>query len=157
MNNAERNYCATWRELLAVVKATKHFRPYLYGHPFLLRTDHPSLLWLRRRKEPSGQVARWLEILSEFQYKLQHRPGTKHGNADGLSCQCEDCRQCAAIEKRDGGPTRQEIIRLVHLPTLHTEAKLVEDQGKRRDHSVAKAYALLQAGPPIPSSGPRTR
>ena len=74
---AERNYCVTRRELLAVVKATKHFRPYLYGRQFLLRTDHASLLWLCRRKEPSGQVARWLELLSEFQYQLQHRPGVK--------------------------------------------------------------------------------
>ena len=39
----ERNYCATRRELLAVVKAVKHFRPYLYGNKFKLRTDHASL------------------------------------------------------------------------------------------------------------------
>ena len=59
-------------------------------------------------------------------------------------------RQCLAIEKRDGGPTRQEIIRLVHLPTLHTGTKLIEDQA-RGDHPVAQAYALLQACPPFPS------
>ena len=32
----------TRHELLAVVKATKHFRPYLYGQTFRLRTDHAS-------------------------------------------------------------------------------------------------------------------
>jgi len=31
-------------ELLAVVKAVKHFRPYLYGRTFRLRTDHVSLI-----------------------------------------------------------------------------------------------------------------
>ena len=30
----ERNYCVTRRELLATVKAVKHFRPYLYGWKF---------------------------------------------------------------------------------------------------------------------------
>ena len=41
---------------------------------------------------------------------LEHRAGVKHGNADGLSRQtCEDCRQCELIERRDGGPTRQEL------------------------------------------------
>ena len=72
-------------ELLATVKAIKHFKPYLYGRKFRLRTDHASLRWLCRRKEPSNQVARWLEILAEFSYTLEHRAGVRHGNADGLS------------------------------------------------------------------------
>ena len=89
----KRNCCVTRRELLATVKAVKHFRPYLYGRKFRLRTDHASLRWLCRRREPSNQVARWLEILAEFSYVLEHRAGVKHGNADGLSRQtCEDCR-----------------------------------------------------------------
>ena len=77
LSNVERNYCVTRRELLAVVQAVKHFRPYLYGREFLLR--------LCRKAEPSSQVARWLEVLSEFQYRMEHRPGRRHGNADGLS------------------------------------------------------------------------
>ena len=55
-------------------------------------------------------MARWLEILAEFSYTLEHRAGVRHGNADGLSKQaCEDCRQCELIERRDGGPTHQEL------------------------------------------------
>jgi len=42
----EKNHCITRRELLAVVKAVEHFRPYLYGHTFRLQTDHASLMWL---------------------------------------------------------------------------------------------------------------
>ena len=34
----------------------------MYGQVFRLRTDHASLRWLSQRKEPSHQVARWLEI-----------------------------------------------------------------------------------------------
>ena len=39
----ERNYCVTRRELLAMVNVVKHFRPYLYGRHFTVRTDHSSL------------------------------------------------------------------------------------------------------------------
>ena len=99
----ERNYCVTRRELLATVKAMKHFKPYFYGRKFRLRTDHASLRCLCRSKDPSNQVARWLEILAEFSYTLEHRAGVRHGNADSLSRQaCEDCRQCELIERRDG-------------------------------------------------------
>ena len=69
----ERNHCVTRRELLAVVKEVKHFRPYLYGQKFTLRTDHASLMWVCRRKELSDQVAQWLETLAEFKYTLHHR------------------------------------------------------------------------------------
>ena len=109
---AERNYCITRRELLAVVKAVKHFRPYLYGQHFKLRTDHASLMWLCRRHEPSNQIARWLELLSEFKYETEHRKGQKHGNADGLSRRaCAECKQCQRIEQRDGGPSHLELAR----------------------------------------------
>jgi len=72
---AEKNYCTTRKELLAVVKAVKHFRPYLYGRTFRLQTDHASLIWLCKRAESSSQVARWLEILAEFSYRIEHRAG----------------------------------------------------------------------------------
>lgn len=32
-----------------------------------------------------GQLARWLEELSQYNMVIQHIPGKKHTNADGLS------------------------------------------------------------------------
>jgi len=107
---AKKNYCTTRKELLAVVKVVKHFRPYLYGRTFRLRTDHASLIWLCKRAEPLSQVARWLEILAEFSYRIEHRAVRKHGNVDDMSHQLvEDCKQCLHIEKRDGGPARLDV------------------------------------------------
>jgi len=31
------------------------------------------------------QLAQWLTFIEQFDYEIEHRPGTKHGNADGLS------------------------------------------------------------------------
>ena len=45
------------------------------------RQDHKSLTWLLRFKYIEGQLARWLEELSQFDMTVQHRPE----NADGLS------------------------------------------------------------------------
>ena len=52
---------------------------------FTARTYHGSLRWLMNFKNPEGQVARWLEVLSSFDMAVEHRPGRLHGNADGLS------------------------------------------------------------------------
>lgn len=95
---AEQNYCVTKLEMLAVVFFTKHFKHYLLGRHFRVRTDHGSLRWLSRFKEPDGQVQRWLEQLSQFDFDIIHRPGTKHRNADFLSRvvhgEHDLCRQC---------------------------------------------------------------
>ena len=44
-----------------------------------------------------GQQARWLDLLSEFEFVVEYRPGYKHGNADALShrscCSCLFCRE----------------------------------------------------------------
>jgi len=111
----EQNYWTIHKELLAVIKSVKHLRPFLYGRQFRLRTDHASLIWLRKRAKPSSQVARWLEILAEFSYWIEHRPGKKRSNADGLSGRPGGrCKQCPNIDKRDGGPPQSELEALAH-------------------------------------------
>ena len=85
ITKAERNYSTNRKELLALVWGSEHFETYLYGRRFLARTDHNALQWLRNFKNPKGQVARWLERLSDFDFVVKHRPGSLHNNADGLS------------------------------------------------------------------------
>ena len=71
--------------LLAVIRFCREYRHYLLGWSFIVCTDHSSPTWLMRFKQPEGQLAQWLEELSQFDMTIQHRPGHKHGNADGLS------------------------------------------------------------------------
>lgn len=47
-------------------------------------------------KEPEGQLARWLEVLSAYDMKIEHRPGRLHRNADGLSR--IPCSQCGLLD-----------------------------------------------------------
>ena len=85
------NYCVTRRELLAIVHGVRLFKSYLLGRQFLIRTDHSSLKYLHRFKEPEGQLARWLDSLMAYRFEIEHRPGIKHGNADGLSRRPDPC------------------------------------------------------------------
>ena len=45
LTKAERQYCATRKEMLALVWGIRQFRPYLYGRTFRARTDHNWLRW----------------------------------------------------------------------------------------------------------------
>ena len=69
----------------------------MLGRRFTVRTDHQALVWLFKLKEPKGRIARWLEILSYFNFSVQYRPGHKHANADALS-RCENPADCTCPE-----------------------------------------------------------
>ena len=103
LSKAERRYCVTWRELLAVVNSVQQFHHYLYGQHFMVRTDHASLRWLTNFKNPEGQLARWIELLSTYDFQIVHRVGRSHSNADALSrrpCENEGCAYCERAETK---------------------------------------------------------
>lgn len=94
----QRRYCTTRKELLAVVRLTRQFRHYLLGKKFIVRTDHNSLIWLMRFRYIEGQLARWLEELSQYSMHIIHRAGKKHLNADALSRMPDDLVFCSNYE-----------------------------------------------------------
>ena len=85
LSRAQRQYCVTRRELSAAVIFLQEFRHYILGQEFVLRTDYNSLGWIFSFNAPQGQLSRWLEVLSQYSFKIIHREGKKHSNADALS------------------------------------------------------------------------
>ena len=106
LSRAQKNYSTTKKELLACVTFVQEFAHYLKGKPFLLRTDHSSLQWLLNFRNPTGMLARWIEILGDFQFQIVYRPGAANSAADALSrypllvkdegCQTEPCYRVSA-------------------------------------------------------------
>lgn len=85
LNKAEQNYSTTEKELLAIVWAVKQFRPYIYGHKFMVVTDHKPLTWLFNVTDPGARLVRWRLQLEEYDYDIVYKPGTLNTNADALS------------------------------------------------------------------------
>jgi len=107
LDKREVNYYISRKELLSIVHSLKYFRQYLMGRNFKIRTDHAPLTWLRHTPDPIGQQARWLEIMEEFDFKVEHRPGTMHGNADALSRRPSCAKTCVC---RSAGDVKEERI-----------------------------------------------
>ena len=82
LNKAEQNYSSYEGEMLAATWAIKTFRMYLHGIQFTVITDHQPLLWLMSSVELTGKHARWALMLQDYDFKVEHRPGLKHQNAD---------------------------------------------------------------------------
>ena len=86
LTGSERNYVAYELELYAVVRAVEHFRMFLLGREFLLRTDHAALRnLLRRDLPPTTRVERWILRLSEYTFRIEYQKGQNNVVADVLS------------------------------------------------------------------------
>lgn len=72
-------------ELAAAIFALHKFREYLGFQEFDLVTDSTTVKALTSTNRLSGKLARWAIFLSEFRYKVIHKPGATLHNADGLS------------------------------------------------------------------------
>ena len=139
LGKPEQKYETTRKELLAIVAGLKQFRQYLLGRHFVIRTDHAALTWLRRTAEPMPQPARWLTFIEQFDYEIEHRPGAKHGNADGLSRQVT--REVRAVKRTQTPAERQRLdketgafvsLRLSHdRPPRKAEVQLESETTKK--------------------------
>jgi hypothetical protein len=83
----ERNYDIYNRELLAIMKAITHWRPYLIwtNKPFTILTDHANLLHWKSPRKLNRLTAHWHGKLQNYNFKLQHVPRKSHMAADTLS------------------------------------------------------------------------
>jgi len=85
LNIHQQRYSTRERELLALVQSVLYWRCYLYGRTSVVHTDHESLKYLRTQEELNERQVRFLELLYQFQFKINPVKGTANAVADALS------------------------------------------------------------------------
>jgi hypothetical protein len=72
LNEQEINYVTHNLELAAIVHALKMLRHYLLGRIFVLMIDHCGLRNLFDQPKLNARQARWMVLLSEFNFEIKH-------------------------------------------------------------------------------------
>ncbi|XP_071680352.1 uncharacterized protein [Lolium perenne] len=73
------------RELIGLVQAVRHWRAYLWGRTFRVRTDHYSLKFLLDQRLSTVPQHQWISKLFGFDFTVEYRPGRLNTVADALS------------------------------------------------------------------------
>ncbi len=83
---AECNYEIYDKELLAIIRCLKHWRPELECTDISVKifTDHLNLKYFMTIKKLTRRQARWAEKLSEYNFKIIYQPGKQNLKADAL-------------------------------------------------------------------------
>ena len=77
------------KEMLAIVKEVRKWRPYLLGKPFTVRTDHKSLKYLLEQRITTPAQSRWIPKLLGYDYIIEYKRGSENQATDSLSRQGE--------------------------------------------------------------------
>ena len=90
LSDCERKYAQYEKEGLSIIFGLKKFHKYLYGHRFIIYTDHKPLVTLFGDGKPvssmaSARIARWQMLLSAYHYEIRHNPGPQLVVPDALS------------------------------------------------------------------------
>jgi hypothetical protein len=73
------------RELIGLVHGVRHWRAYLWGRHFTVKTDHYSLKYLLDQRLTTIPQHHWVGKLFGFDFQVEYKPGATNTMADTLS------------------------------------------------------------------------
>jgi len=122
------------RELIGLVQAVRHWRPYLWGRQFLVRTDHYALKFLLDQRLSTVPQHQWVSKLFGYDFAVEYRPGRLNVVADALSRKGDSEGQLAHLNALSGpsfrlfDEMRQELQQDATLRALRDS--VVADRGE---------------------------
>jgi hypothetical protein len=84
-------------ELIGLVKAVRHWRPYVWGRAFTIHTNHYSLKFLLDQRLSTIPQHAWVSKLFGYDLTVEYRASKLNGVADELSRREEDGAAVHAI------------------------------------------------------------
>ena len=152
MTETQRKYSQVHKEALSVIFGLKKFHLFLFGRKFILVADHKPLLTLFSPSKGTSAVAanrlaRWVLTLSQYDYTIEYRKTSDHGNADALSRlpQSEDFSFDREEEKEEVSTVL--TIKQVNLQLNPTAPGLIAKESKL-DPTIAQVMRYAQEGWP---------
>ncbi|CAJ2635756.1 unnamed protein product [Trifolium pratense] len=100
------------KELMAVVLAIQHWRPYLIGRKFIVSTDQKSLKQLLQQRMVTAEQQNWAAKLLGYDFEIIYKPGKLNRGADALSRVEESgelCQVITSVQWNDEEIVRAEI------------------------------------------------
>ena len=84
LNDAQRNYTTTEKELLSIIETLKEFKSILWGQKIKVYTDHKNLVH-KASGSSSEQVMRWHILLEEYDPEIVYIKRFHNTVADAIS------------------------------------------------------------------------
>ncbi|KAK3242995.1 hypothetical protein CYMTET_47333 [Cymbomonas tetramitiformis] len=138
LSDTQRRWPIPEIELFAIVEGFRFFRHILLGAPeTIVRSDHQPLVYFQSKSTLSPKQARWLDELSEYNFRIEHISGEKNKVADALTristlFELTDCLKHIDItEVPVMPPTDPAFIALISSSSAHQLHDIIISQYDR--------------------------
>ena len=147
LSEAEKNYSVIEKEMLAGYWASLRLRSFLWGRPYIFRTDHKPLVHILTTKgastdRTSQRINKWSSRLLEYNFTATYVPGANNIAADCLSrlpIPANPAEYC------DDMPEDESIAQIQDTTDgVITPAVLVEATNADPDLQLAKRYTTTK-------------
>lgn len=140
-SKGEKNKTTIEKELLAIYFAIDHFRPYVYGRHFVVKSDHRPLVHLFSLKKASSRLTRIRLELEEYDFEVIYIPGRDNVTADALS------RIDISVLKELGDTRQNEVSACVAVTTRAQAKKQKRGESKTLDTQQINNPSSTQTAP----------
>jgi hypothetical protein len=133
------------KELMAVVLAIQHWRPYLLGRKFVVSTDQKSLKQLLQQRVVTAEQQNWSAKLLGYDFEIIYKPGSLNRGADALSRvsgEGELCQLHSRILWQEEEVLKQEVARDSLLQ--HIVKDLQQDELSRPGYKMKQGVLLYE-------------
>jgi len=153
LNCAERNYKKHDKELLAIMEVLKEWKRYLWGEeePVTVYTDHQNLQSFLTKKVWNQRQIRWAQELTNYNFKIVYRPGSRARKPNALS------RRPEYRPEEGARHSEQSIMKSEHfqISVIHqrrsAETALIPEKRKPTSLQIMKLWDMAI----IPTKGSR--
>ncbi len=119
------------QEGYALVYAVHQFKHYLRGRKFIVQTDHKNLVFINASQTP--KIVRWRLLLNEFDYVIEHIPGSRNVVADALS-RCLFARLSPLLSE-EGWTHGQDANAVANVPNVPNDHEFPHREIIQRFHN----------------------
>jgi len=148
-----RKLAAYERELIGLVQAVRHWRPYLWTREFTIRTNHCSLKYLLDQRLSTIPQHTWVSKLFGYMFKVEYRPGKQNRAADALSrCDEDIIAHALSISRPEFEFFVEFKTEAVTLPEIVTKRREIEDGTAGAAWTVIDDFVMHRGRIYVPSS-----
>ena len=148
LSQAEKGYAQIEKEGLGIIFGLRKFHTYLFGRPFLLKTDHRPLIHIFSPtqgipKHSLSRLNRWALLLAEYQYQIAYVP------TDKMAADFFSRHPTQAPEDEPGEMDKAINAVLVEQANLMNLSVQALERATRADATLTQVLHYLVAGWPL--------
>ncbi|MGL5707225.1 MAG: reverse transcriptase domain-containing protein, partial [Aeromonas sp.] len=117
LNDTQRKYTTTEREMLAILSAVKNWKDWIGGSEIIVHTDSKNLVC--KNADLENRVGKWKAMLTEFNIKYQHISGKENIIADELSRSNQELGVCCSLKTTSDSQNFHNFINTFHINHGH--------------------------------------